>query len=276
MIAIYKAGNTEKLQECLGKDLYTRQSTRRHLCVPLKERAYFLAFCWCNMENTRTSNERQCIYCSAEDFLFFGDSPRCIKIVQAMPKDAEPFQVLIDFFFQLTGGDVDRLERFENSINELELSILQTEKPMKGVSLRIIEMRRSLLKIKRYYEQLGTVTDRLAENENGLIPQKLVPRCEALNRHIHYLIKSVTELREFVTQVREAYQAQIDIEQNQIMKIFTVITGIFLPLTLIVGWYGMNFQIPELGWQHGYLYVTLLSLGICGFSCWMFKRKKWF
>lgn len=276
MIAVYKAGNTEMLQECLGEDLYTRQSSRRHLCVPLKGHAYFLAFCWCDIKNTRKSNERQCIYCSDKDFLFFGDSPRCIKIVQAMPKDAEPFDALIDFFFKLTSGDVDELERMENSINELELSILQTEKPMKGVSLRIIEMRRALLKIKRYYEQLGAVTDRLAENENEFIPQELAPRCDALCRHIHYLIKFVTELREFVTQVREAYQAQVDIEQNQIMKIFTIITGIFLPLTLIVGWYGMNFQIPELNWPHGYLYVTLLSVGICGFSCWIFKKKKWF
>jgi magnesium transporter len=60
------------------------------------------------------------------------------------------------------------------------------------------------------------------------------------------------------------------------MKVFTVITAVFLPLTLIVGWYGMNFTMPEYGWSHGYLYVIALSIVVCGI-CWLlFKRKKWF
>jgi magnesium transporter len=84
------------------------------------------------------------------------------------------------------------------------------------------------------------------------------------------------DLRDFVTHVREAYQAKIDIEQNQIMKIFTVITAVFLPLTLIVGWYGMNFQMPEFKWRFGYLYVMVLSAVVCVVCFYLFRKRKWF
>ena len=84
-------------------------------------------------------------------------------------------------------------------------------------------------------------------------------------------------LRDYVTQMREAYQAQVDIEQNQLMKFFTVITSLFLPLTLLVGWYGMNFSnMPELTWKYGYASIIVLSILICiGMIAW-FKKKKWF
>lgn len=79
-----------------------------------------------------------------------------------------------------------------------------------------------------------------------------------------------------VTQIREAYDAQVDISLNKIMKVFTVITVVFAPLTVIVGWYGMNFDImPELRWRYGYLYVLGLSL-LSIITCLIFfKRKKW-
>jgi magnesium transporter len=130
--------------------------------------------------------------------------------------------------------------------------------------------------MKRFYEQLAIVIDRLVENENEAIAPDGLNRLIALNRRIHYLKQSVTDLRELVTQVREAYQARIDIEQNQIMKVFTVITAVFLPLTLIVGWYGMNFNIPEFGWRFGYLYVIILSVVVCVICVCIIKKKKWF
>ena len=58
------------------------------------------------------------------------------------------------------------------------------------------------------------------------------------------------------------------------MKLLTVVTTICLPLTIIVGWYGMNFVMPELQWRGGYLYVIVLSLAVLGLVIWYFKKKK--
>lgn len=276
MTTIYKAGNTTKLKEYIGEDLYARQRSSRHVCIPVKTNAYFLAFYWCDIKNTQKNDERLCVYCSNTELVLFGNHPRYAEIQKPLSDIESPFCALADFFSELTAKDVDELEHLENVINELEGSFITTDKPVMGVSARIIELRSSLLKMKRYYEQLDIVLDQLVENENKSIPPESLGRLTALNRRIHYLAKSVMDLRDYVTQVREAYQAKVDIEQNQIMKIFTVIAAVFLPLTLIVGWYGMNFHMPEYTWRFGYLYVIILSVLVCAVCYIIFKRKKWF
>ena len=64
----------------------------------------------------------------------------------------------------------------------------------------------------------------------------------------------------------------MDISLNTTMKVFTVVTTIFLPLTLIAGWYGMNFQMPEYGWEHGYLMVIVLSVAFIVIGIAFFKK----
>ena len=82
-----------------------------------------------------------------------------------------------------------------------------------------------------------------------------------LREKIGRLHQEAGMLREYSTQVREVYQAQIEIRQNKIMKSLTIVTAIFLPLTLIAGWYGMNFTyMPELQWEYGYPAVVGLSV----------------
>jgi len=82
-------------------------------------------------------------------------------------------------------------------------------------------------------------------------------------------------LRDSLVQVREAYMAALDYSANRIMKVFTVVTTIFLPLTLIVGWYGMNFKfMPELAWRYGYAGVALLSVVVVIGGLLFFKKKK--
>ena len=93
-------------------------------------------------------------------------------------------------------------------------------------------------------------------------------RVDRLNRNI-------LNLRDYITQVREAYQSQQDIRLNEIMKLFTVITAIFLPLTLLVGWYGMNFKyMPELQWPYGYAIAIGISVFFVAGSIIYFKKKK--
>ena len=89
-------------------------------------------------------------------------------------------------------------------------------------------------------------------------------------------LNAVQSLRESVAQLREAYQSQLSIQQNDLMKIFTVVTAVFLPLTLLVGWYGMNFVgMPELGWRYGYPAVIVLSVLIVAWLLWYFRKNKW-
>lgn len=82
-------------------------------------------------------------------------------------------------------------------------------------------------------------------------------------------------IQEYLTQLRELYQSQIDINQNRIMTILTVVTTLVLPLSLIAGWYGMNFtNMPELHWKYSYLAVAVVSVLIIAVEIYYFKKKK--
>ena len=84
-------------------------------------------------------------------------------------------------------------------------------------------------------------------------------------------------LREYASQISSEYQAQVDITQNRVMKLLTIVTTIFLPLSLIAGWYGMNFtNMPELHWALGYPAVIFAAVLIVAGLILYFRRKKWF
>ena len=96
-----------------------------------------------------------------------------------------------------------------------------------------------------------------------------------LYRRTERRFQNVLNLREYVTQVRESYEAEVDISLNTTMKIFTVVTTIFLPLTLIAGWYGMNFpNMPEFGWKYAYPAVIIVSILVIILEIIYFKKKK--
>lgn len=60
------------------------------------------------------------------------------------------------------------------------------------------------------------------------------------------------------------------------MKLFTLVTAVFLPLTLLTGWYGMNFtNIPELSWRYGYPAAIVVSVVVVVLLLWHFKKKRW-
>jgi len=76
--------------------------------------------------------------------------------------------------------------------------------------------------------------------------------------------------------LQQAIMTSLDVKQNQIVKVFTIITAVFLPPTLIATFYGMNFtNMPELAWEHGFLLTTLLTLVAAVIPLWYIKRKGW-
>ena len=79
-----------------------------------------------------------------------------------------------------------------------------------------------------------------------------------------------------VAQLREAYQSQLAIQQNDLMRVFTIVTVLFLPLTLITGWFGMNFvNMPELQSEWGYPVIIAASILLVAGLLWFFRHKKW-
>lgn len=79
-----------------------------------------------------------------------------------------------------------------------------------------------------------------------------------------------------VRYLQQSILTSLDIKQNQIVKVFTIITAVFLPPTLIATFYGMNFTVmPELSWEHGFLITTLMTLIAALIPLWYIRRKGW-
>ena len=83
-------------------------------------------------------------------------------------------------------------------------------------------------------------------------------------------------LRSSVSHLQDAYSSYLDLKTNHIMGVFTAVTTIFFPLTLVVGWYGMNFEnMPELSWRFGYLFVIIVSILVVSVLTIIMKKRKW-
>lgn len=113
----------------------------------------------------------------------------------------------------------------------------------------------------------------LEEDENGFFEKKQKKYFGTISDRADRLMGRTVHLLEYATQVRDAYQSHVNAQQNKNMEFLTVISTIFFPLTLITGWYGMNFQnMPEL--KEGYPGVVALSIIVVIVCIIFFKRKK--
>ncbi|MGI6766183.1 MAG: CorA family divalent cation transporter [Lentihominibacter sp.] len=251
-------------------------STKQTFTFESFEKSNILAFEWKDIKEQQKKPQKVLIYMDRDNLFFFSESNECLdNISELLPEGLSNEKALYAFFVNLFQGDINYLENFETEITEAEDSAITNSK--QDYSGRIISYRKELLSLKRYYEQLDLILDNLCANDNKIFTPDGERHMEIIKGRVHRYLYYVLNLRDYVTQMREAYQAQIDIEQNQIMKIFTVITAIFLPLNLIVGWYGMNFKnMPELAWYFGYLYVVILSSIVVVIMFAIFKKKKWF
>ena len=127
-----------------------------------------------------------------------------------------------------------------------------------------------------HYEQLIDFGQELAENENDFFMSDNLRFFELFTARVERLQGIVSTLREYTAQVRELYQSELSVKQNRIMAVLTVVTTIFMPLTLITGWYGMNFKyMPELESPLAYPIVIGVVLTIAVSGIVYFKKKKW-
>ena len=180
-------------------------------------------------------------------------------------------KVLAMILADIIAKDNVMLEKFERELMEMEEEAMrrQTELFLK----HMIRVRKQLLILRGYYEQLMEVGRELEENENDLFAKKQLKYFGSISDRAERLLHRCIHLIDYAGQVKEVYQGKVDERQNRNMQYLTVVSTIFFPLTLITGWYGMNFEnMPELA--HGYPYVAVISVLVVIVCIWIFKKKK--
>lgn len=213
-------------------------------------------------------NQRHIVIIDDNDFSW------CLimRIRQNRTKQGETREHFIyNFIGQFMSRDVETLGRYERLIMDMEEKVM--DGVLEGFQNEIMPIRKELLTLRGYYDQLMDMGKELEENENGFFAKKRLKYFGIIADRADRLMGRTAHLLEYAKQVQDAYQAQVDAQQNRNMQFLTVISTIFFPLTLITGWYGMNFKnMPEL--ENGYPGVIILSLVVIAGCIFIFKKKK--
>jgi len=199
-----------------------------------------------------------------------GDLAGPVKKLASMTQDCpSPGLFLLMLLGDLTEEDDLYLQQLEEQIDELEDRILDGAD--EDCSEQIVRYNRKLSEIHFFYEQMINVCERLEDLEESADTAIYWQRYSGRATRLHDYI---TLLRGTVIQIRDLYQNRQDARTNKIINMLTVITALFLPLTLLTGWYGMNFaNMPELRWSIGYPVLIVVSVVIVVVEIWIFKKK---
>ena len=189
------------------------------------------------------------------------------------PEKATLPRLVAGFFREILIQDPDIHEDQEMQIDALEKEVFDARAP--HFRQQTLQLGKELLTLNRYYEQLININEHLEENSNDLFAEDELRSFALLNERMLRYRDNVQLLRDRLTQAQQSYQAQLDYQLNKSMKMLSLVTTICLPLSLIAGWYGMNFTaMPELKWRYGYLYVIGLSVAVVSLVIILLKRKK--
>ncbi len=226
------------------------------------------------------------ILCTDADFRPFDTA---LSKLRRKPVDAQNPKTVLRLLLQMAndGADAvidriaDELEKNAKAIAEVsdgynangkELGVPDLIETMRQLNDReelislCIEAQLSLARAVRY---LGGEVDNLNEADLHVLTQELAADVAGVKEHAYFEHEKVRYLQNAVTNI-------LNIKQNQIVKVFTIITAVFLPPTLVGTFYGMNFAVmPELSWEHGFIYSMGLTLLAAVLPLVYIKRKGW-
>lgn len=209
-------------------------------------------------------------------FVAIDDDGYVEKLIQNIQKgknhQAECMErFLYNFISQILSYGSDILETYEQVMIKMEEQVML--RSLNSFNARLMPLRKNLLELLCYYEQMENVIKELKENENDYFTKEFLRYFRNLEDRAERMEKKTSKLLEQSKQIRDVYQTQMEVHQNQTMQFLTIVSTIFLPLTLLTGWYGMNFvHMPEL--EYGYPYVILAAAAIIIICILFFKKKK--
>jgi len=169
------------------------------------------------------------------------------------------------------------VERFDAQIEDVENRILEGRlRSDRATVEHILKIKRSLQMLRRVTIYQREILLRLARAEFDEIPRETMPFYRDVYDHFARVTEMVDSYRDLVSGLLEAHWSMQNNRMNEIMKRLTLISTIMLPLTLIAGIYGMNFDnMPELKWHYGYYYALgLMAIVALGVLAW-FRSRRW-
>jgi magnesium transporter len=166
------------------------------------------------------------------------------------------------------------LETFDEKTESLEAELIA--RPQPGTLHSIYSLKRENVFLRRSLWPLREVINSLQRGDSPLFTRNTLLYLRDVYDHTVHIIESVESLRDLTAGMLDIYVSSVSYRLGIIMKVLTVITTIFMPLTLITGIYGMNFEyLPGLAWHWGFFVVLGTMAGTTGVMLLLFRWKKW-
>jgi magnesium transporter len=181
-------------------------------------------------------------------------------------------------FYSLIDTVVDNyftvLENFRERIETLEDSIISD--PHKNAMNDILALKKELALIRKLVFPLVDELSRLKREESRFISHSTLAYLQDVLDHVNHLVSTFESFRDMLSSLMDLYMSNLSNSMNTVMKMLTIVSTIFIPLTFIAGIYGMNFEnMPELKMEWGYYGVWTLMIGLGGSIYFLLKVKKW-
>ena len=175
---------------------------------------------------------------------------------------------VVDYYFAI-------LEIMGENIELVEQATITA--PDRSTLVQMQKIRKDMIFLRKSIWPVREIMNSLQRGESKLISVDVQKYMRNLYEHTVQVMDTIETLRDTMSSLLDIYLSSISNKLNEVMKILTVISTIFMPLTFLVGVYGMNFRhMPELTWKYGYLLVWLGAFAIALTMLLFFKRKKWF
>lgn len=176
--------------------------------------------------------------------------------------------VIIDGYYKV-------LDRIGDIIDEIEDDIYTN--PSDKNFNRIQKLRKELIYLRRAVYPLRDALNKIIKGESVFVHEENLRYFSDVYDHVVHLTDSLDIYKDLSSSLLDIHMNTLNTRMNEVMKVLTVISTIFMPLTFIVGVYGMNFDfMPELRWPFGYYGVWIVMLGIVATMLAFFRHKKWF
>lgn len=174
---------------------------------------------------------------------------------------------VVDNYFLVT-------EHISNLSENLEERVLT--KPDEAVLVEIQQLKRQVIMMRKAVSPLKEAILLLQKDANPIITDGTRRYLRDVYEHLVQLNDTIETERDIVANIMELHLSGVSNRMNQVMKVLTIISTIFIPLTFLAGVYGMNFKyMPELEWRYGYLGAWALMIVIFILLIYYFKRRKW-
>jgi magnesium transporter len=182
------------------------------------------------------------------------------------------FHVVID---QIVDQYAPVMEHFDDVLEDVETEVLSTNNS--SLLVEILSLKKDIQRLKRITTYQREILSRLARGEFRLVSLEEMAYYRNVYDHLVRIVDIVESYKDVISGLVEAHLSVTSNRMNSIMKVLTMMSTIFMPMTLISGIYGMNFDVmPELRWKYGYLVAIGLMSTVATVFIIYFKRKGWF